>query len=149
MILFVCFTVVAHLHLGHAYAARGQVREAVSALVRCASLRLPSGAAGAASPPGAPGGPGAPSAPAGLGGDAPLGAPSALLHAVRDEATHEGARVSALLLLGHLHAAQGRLRAAESAVKEAIQARPEDYQPEVRGPPLLPLLSPHSYSLVG
>ncbi|XP_034256998.1 protein O-mannosyl-transferase TMTC2-like [Thrips palmi] len=44
-------------------------------------------------------------------------------------ATHEAARVSALLLLGHLHASQGRLRAAEKAVKEAIQARPQDYHP--------------------
>lgn len=102
---------VAHLHLGHAYAARGQVREAVSALVHCASLSLPAEGPGL--------GPG-------------LGPP--LLHAVRDEATHEAARVSALLLLGHLHAAHGRLKAAESAIREAIQARPEDYQPEVSSP---------------
>ncbi|KAK3917710.1 Protein O-mannosyl-transferase TMTC1, partial [Frankliniella fusca] len=102
---------LAHLHLGHAYAARGQVREAVAALVRCASLRLPPPSSG------------------------PLLQQAA--HAVRDEATHEAARVSALLLLGHLHAAQGRLRAAEAAVREAILARPEDYQPE----PLYKLLA--------
>ncbi|XP_052122968.1 protein O-mannosyl-transferase TMTC2-like isoform X5 [Frankliniella occidentalis] len=100
---------LAHLHLGHAFAARGQVREAVSALVRCASLRLPSSGR----------------------------LLQQAVHAVRDEATHEAARVSALLLLGHLHAAQGRLRAAEAAVREAILARPEDYQPE----PLYKLLA--------
>ena len=50
---------------------------------------------------------------------------------VRDRRAHQAARVSALLLLGNLHAEQGRGQRALAAYRRALELRPPRYPPQV------------------